>query len=95
MPEYKENLWEQIRNNRRIRYNLRRIIITLSFVVIMTVFWSLKLTGIGIAGEAFCGQQEHTHDESCRKKTLICTLEESPPHIHTENCLHRELICDL
>ena len=70
------------------RHNLRQIIACLSFLVILLVFWSLKLTGIGIAGEAFCGKEEHTHSEQCIDP---CTLEE---HIHIENCysnIHADL----
>ena len=55
----------------------------LSVVVILTVFWSLKLTGIGVAGEAFCGKNEHVHKEQCTDESKPCKLEE---HIHTENC---------
>ena len=63
--------------------NLRQIIISLSLVVVMVVFWSLKLTGIGVAGEAFCGKQEHVHGQSCVDVSNPCKLEE---HIHVESC---------
>ena len=59
----------------------------------MSVFWSLRLTGIGIAGEAFCGKQEHVHSEECQQKTLICNQEEICSHIHGESCLSKELTC--
>ena len=49
----------------------------------MVVFWSLKLTGIGVAGEAFCGKQEHVHGQSCVDVSNPCKLEE---HIHVESC---------
>ena len=93
MPENKENRLKQLNIYSRDRHNLRQIITSLSIVVILVVFWSLKLTGIGIAGEAFCGKQEHTHADTCIQKTLICTLEEAESHTHTEACLHRELTC--
>lgn len=93
MSENKENLLEQLNIYNRDRHNLRQIITSLSLVVILVVFWSLKLTGIGIAGEAFCGKQEHIHSDECQPKTQICMQEEAEPHIHSETCLYRELIC--
>ena len=65
------------------RRYLRRIIAYLSFVVILAVFWSLKLTGIGIAGEAFCGKPEHIHSAQCENPDAPCSLEE---HIHDKSC---------
>ena len=79
MPENGQNLLEQLNIVNRDRHNLRQIIPTLSLIVVLIVFWSLKLTGIGIAGEAFCGKEEHIHSEEC----VNCTIEE---HIHTADC---------
>ena len=80
MPKSEAKLLEQLHAiSNRDRHNLRQIIPTLSLLVILIVFWSLKLTGIGIAGEAFCGKEEHTHDTTC----VTCTVEE---HIHTADC---------
>ena len=56
MPENGQNLLEQLNIVNRDRHNLRQIIPTLSLIVVLIVFWSLKLTGIGIAGEAFIGK---------------------------------------
>ena len=55
----------------------------LSLLVILVVFWWLKLTGITLAGEAFCGKEEHTHTEECYNGTLTCVIEE---HIHKADC---------
>ncbi len=79
MPEREAKLFEQLNISNRDRHNLRQIIPILSLIVILIVFWSLKLTGIGIAGEAFCGKEEHVHSEEC----VNCTIEE---HIHTADC---------
>ena len=87
MPENRENIWEQLNRYRKDRRSLRQIIVTLSLLVILMVFWSLKLTGIGIAGEAFCGQEEHVHSEAC----VDCTKKE---HIHIAGCysnIHADL----
>ena len=86
-----ENYVEQWKRAKNTMHNLRQVITMLSFVVILIVFWSLKLTGVGIAGEAFCGQQEHVHGELCQDSSDHCALEE---HIHTESCysdIHADL----
>ena len=66
---------------------MRQITALLSFLVIIGVFWGLKLTGITMAGEAFCGFEEHRHDDTCLSVTLICTQEETPGHVHDESCI--------
>jgi len=83
LPENKENLLEQLNRSSADRHNLWRIVTSLSLVVILTVFWSLKLTGIGIAGEAFCGKEEHVHAQQCMDPVKPCGLEE---HVHIESC---------
>ena len=88
-----ESYLEKLRAGSKYRHSLQKLVTALSFVVVLSVFWGLKLTGTGIAGEAFCGLQEHTHSEECAPRTLVCALEEAPPHAHGESCLHRELIC--
>ena len=110
MPEINEHYFEQLNRADLIRHRLRQIITVLSFLVILGVFWSLKLTGIGVAGDAFCGYREHEHDEECWQQTLVCTLEESNPtvtdgtpdeaqpvsgHSHTEDCYQMTLSCGL
>ncbi len=95
MSAIKENLLEKLNMYNKDRHNLRHIITGLSLVVILAVFWSLKLTGIGIAGEAFCGMQEHIHSDECQQKALICMLEEAEAHVHNETCLYRELVCQM
>ena len=57
-----------------------------SLLVVLTVFWGLKLTGITLAGDAFCGYKEHEHGDSCYgagSADLICGLDE---HIHKPEC---------
>ena len=109
MPENREKLFEQLNISTKDRYSLRQIITSLSLVVVLMVFWSLKLTGIGIAGEAFCGKQEHAHEDACFQKALICTLEETQApteetqptgsteagHTHTDACYERVTVCEL
>jgi len=79
LPENKDTLLEKLNTYRKTRHTLRQIICSLSLLVVFAVFWSLKLTGIGVAGEAFCGIEEHTHTEEC----TLCNIIE---HVHTEEC---------
>lgn len=79
----------------RISAFVKHAWMSLSLIVILAVFWWLKLTGITMAGEAFCGMTEHTHDESCGMPPLVCTLEETEGHVHDETCLTKELVCEL
>ncbi len=69
----------QVNKSNMIRSNVRQVILILSFLVVLAVFWGLKLTGITMAGEAFCGKKEHVHDADC----LECPYEE---HIHDATC---------
>lgn len=84
---------EKLNRANLIRHSLHQIIACLSLLVVFCVFWSLKLTGIGIAGEAFCGKAEHVHSEECSAQTLICAVDETEGHVHTESCLTLHLIC--
>ena len=72
-----ENYLQSVRKDNSIRHHLHQCMVFLSVMVIFTVFWGLKLTGITLAGEAFCGKDEHVHSEECPLQTLICELEES------------------
>ena len=69
----------QVNKSNMIRSNVRQVILILSFLVVLAVFWGLKLTGITMAGEAFCGKKEHVHDADC----IECPYEE---HIHDATC---------
>ncbi|MBR4875252.1 MAG: Cna B-type domain-containing protein, partial [Clostridia bacterium] len=77
-----------------MRSALSQAIVVLSLVVTLIVFWCLKLTGITLAGEAFCGMDEHSHGEGCPTGSLVCMLEETEGHVHDESCILRELLCE-
>ena len=89
-----ENYLIQVKKNNSTRIHLRQSLLLLSLVVVLSVFWGLKLTGITMAGEAFCGMEEHVHTEECPIRTLICGQEEAEYHMHTESCLIKQLICE-
>lgn len=82
--------------------------LVLAVIVSCSVIWSLKLDGITLAGDAFCGKKEHTHNEKCMEKVLICKKEEhvpteqetellltcaQPEHAHSESCTEQVLVC--
>ena len=79
MSEKNPDFFEKLHIVNTDRHHFRQIATSLSLAVVLVVFWSLKLTGIGVAGEAFCGKAEHKHSEAC----VDCQLEE---HIHDETC---------
>lgn len=78
-----------IHNTNVINSRIKKVFALFSIVVIIGVFWKLKLTGITLAGEAFCGNEEHTHIEECYISTLICEEE----HEHVETCYEVNLEC--
>ena len=43
-----------------------------AFIVAIIVFWWLKLVGITVTGEAFCGVEEHSHSADCYTSELVC-----------------------
>ncbi|MCC8195476.1 MAG: prealbumin-like fold domain-containing protein [Ruminococcus sp.] len=63
----------------------------------LTVYWQLRLDGITITNETYCGYEEHVHTDDCYEYTLICELEESEGHAHTDECYEEQqvLICEL
>ena len=74
-----------------MKKHILAILPLLSLIVILGVFWWLKLTGITLAGEAFCGFDEHSHNEECVKLSLVC----EDDHDHTESCYEITQICQL
>lgn len=79
--------------NKRTARSRLPVVALLSLVVVAGVFWWLKLVGVAMAGEAFCGYEEHVHSDACLVKTLVCTLDENAEHTHTDSCY--EMRCSL
>lgn len=85
----------QVKRSNRVRDGFCKTQRLLSLMVVLVVFWGLKLTGITMAGEAFCGKEEHVHSEVCTVQELICELEETEGHVHTTDCLQKNLVCEI
>ena len=75
--------WAKLNTGAVLRRNLHQTVAVASLAVVLIVFWCLKLTGVTLAGEAFCGRAEHMHGEKCFQKTLLCELQEGPPDRET------------
>ena len=93
MQEHISSYVVQLNKSNVLRRRLHRAVAWCSLSVVLVVFWCLKLTGITLAGEAFCGQNEHIHRGECFTRTVICGHEEVQGHAHSEECHPRELIC--
>ena len=81
-------LEESLKSLKKIRAQKTRLLamlLVLSLIVSMNVFWVLRRPGLTLAGDADCGIREHTHDESCFTQVCICELPEDD-HIHSEGC---------
>lgn len=86
-------LGESLKNLKRMRMQKNRLytmLLVLSLIVSVNVFWLLRQPGLTLAGDAACGIPEHTHDEDCFTRVCICELSEEA-HIHTEACYTTQL----
>ena len=70
----------QVKKNRARRMRIIAIVLVLSLIVSLDVFWSLRQPGWTLAGDADCGIVEHTHDEGCEEN---CSILE---HVHEIQC---------
>ena len=76
MAEFNTNEYvKSVKLASKLKNNFLALLPILSLLVILGVFWWLKLTGITMAGDAFCGHKEHTHNSECYKQVLICKAE--------------------
>lgn len=74
----------------------KRILSTLSCLVVFTTTYALILPAITIENTSYCGIEEHLHDDSCYEKHLLCELsEEAGVHYHTDACKTeaKNLVC--
>ena len=87
MPKQISAYVEQLNKQNARNTTLHQILFALSLVAVLLVSWGLKLTGISMAGEAFCGMAEHVHSETCPAEG--CSLEE---HIHDATCYSNDTL---
>jgi hypothetical protein len=72
----------------RFKKHILALLPIISLLVVIGIFWWLKLTGITMAGDAFCGNAEHKHEKGCY---LNCDTD----HEHTEECYGETAICEI
>ncbi|MCD7804663.1 MAG: LPXTG cell wall anchor domain-containing protein [Oscillospiraceae bacterium] len=88
---------DRFRHDRRQRLVLGSVLLILALTVAILVYWQLRLSGIAMTNETYCGYEEHPHTEDCYETTLICGLEEIEGHVHDETCYDEDgnLVCEL
>ena len=74
---------KKLKRKRVRKTRMTAILLVLSLLVSIDVFWNLRQTGLTLAGNADCGITEHTHDDICQSGDEICELTE---HVHTTQC---------
>ena len=86
----------------RLKHKKLYFIFLISAVLVaVIVFWWLKLVGITITGDAFCGLDEHSHTEECYSTQFTCNSPDEEMsigadgniHKHDSNCSKKVLIC--
>ena len=76
MDELNGEYLSRHKNFRLKSRKLAALFFCVSLIVAAIVFWQLKLVGITVTGEAFCGLQEHSHSEECYLSELVCGFSE-------------------
>lgn len=84
MPDILGESLRQLKKIKARRMRIIAIVLVLSLLVSLDVFWVLRQPGLTLAGDADCGIVEHTHDANCE---MPCPLTE---HIHTIDCYSDE-----
>ena len=74
---------QKIKRKRMNKTRLVAILLALSLLVSLDVFWTLRQPGLTLAGDADCGITEHTHDDRCQRGGASCRFQE---HTHTIEC---------
>ncbi|MGN0794428.1 MAG: Cna B-type domain-containing protein [Aristaeellaceae bacterium] len=91
---------EEYLARRKQRMRMLRAFTAMALVVAMMTSYVLMLPGLTMQSEAYCGLEEHVHDQSCYTLELICGEEEREPsqtvvkmlqcsfkpHEHTDAC---------
>ena len=65
-------------NKKRKQYKRwQKVVACLSCLVLLGTSYALILPAISMTPTAYCGMEEHHHDESCYEKKLICGYEDA------------------
>ena len=85
-----EILKESLLRLKKIRIRKARVVailLALSLLVSLDVFWTLRQPGLTLAGDAHCGIPEHSHSSNCQNGENPCTFTE---HVHNILCYSDE-----
>ncbi len=75
-----DNVNKQLSKHKKFRIDHKKLALisfVLAILIALVVFWWLKLVGITITGDAFCGMTEHVHSDDCYTDRLICDFVET------------------
>lgn len=78
------------KKNRQKQRRFYSVVLLLSVAVAVGVGWTLRLSGLTLAGDSCCGMEEHKHTDACWEERLICNQEESQGHVHSAACYEEE-----
>ena len=89
-----ERCLSQFHIEKRRRQRMASVLFVLSLFIAIGVSWNLRLTGITMANEAFCGQEEHQATRINSRTistlpfplTLKCTVRTSKALWRTPRC---------
>ena len=90
----RDTLGESLKRLKRTKNRNKRwtaLLLILSLVVTLDVFWILRQPGLTLAGDASCGILEHTHDDTCGQLVCVCNMSEEP-HIHNDACYETSFV---
>ncbi|MBO5934525.1 MAG: hypothetical protein J6Q94_03450 [Clostridia bacterium] len=101
MTDFNNEFLEEHKHFRIKNKKLYFTFLVSAVLVAIIVFWCLKLVGITITGDAFCGLDEHSHSEECYDTQLICNSSDEEMsigaggdiHNHDNSCYNNILIC--
>lgn len=73
-------------------FKLEKILCILSAITVFFTTNALMMPVVTMERNPDCGQEAHTHDDSCYGSVavLVCREEEREPHAHTDACLEKE-----
>ena len=82
---------KRLKRNKIYRTRMIALVLVLSLVVSINVFWTMRQPGLALAGTADCNIIEHTHDAACQSGNAPCLL---PEHVHSIDC-YADLAADV
>ncbi|MBR5272819.1 MAG: hypothetical protein IKU25_05425 [Clostridia bacterium] len=90
MHELLDESLRQLKKNRVRRLRFIAVVLVLSLIVSLDVFWVLRQPGLTLAGDADCKITEHTHSHACYQSNEIRASDAATcgfaEHVHSVEC---------